>query len=400
MTKINCQLCGGLTHSIQLHLAEAHPGMTLSEYQSLYPEAEVLSEMAKEQIQRKKNELERINMASSATVTSIVAHLAPEKVAMSKAFGLRKSKAALSSSGKEIMIESFRRSGEFADLIPDIDENYIYQIDLLKNVLMGLEENIPVLLWGHAGVGKSTLYEQVCARTNRPYMRVQHTANVEESHIVGQTLANEKGTYFEPGPLALAMKHGWVYNADEYDFAHASITAVYQPVLEGKSLVIKEAPPEWRVVKPHRNFRFVATGNTNGSGDESGLYSGTNMGNAANYSRFGITDHVQYMGKKQEAAVVAAQGDIDLDDAKLLVEFAGKIRDAFSSSQMSSTIGPRELIYAAKLGLRKGSWRRGVELAFINRMGLVDREVATGIAQRVFDETSTVTYSDEEEIES
>ena len=387
MTQIICEICGERAHSIQLHLRESHPDFTIERYVSAFPDAEIFSAVAKEQIERRKAELVRTNMAgSSASVSSIMEHLAPEKTAMSKAFNLSKSKAALSSSGNEIMIDVFRRAGTYIDLIPEIDNNYIFQIDLLKNVLMGLEENIPTLLWGHAGTGKSTMFEQVCARTNRSYMRVQHTANTEESHIIGQILANESGTYFEPGPLTLAMKHGFVYNADEYDFAHASILAVYQPVLEGKSLVIKEAPPEWRTIKPHKNFRFVATGNTNGSGDETGLYSGTNMGNAANYSRFGITDHVKYMPKKQECAVIAAQGDIDIDDAKLLVEFASKIRDAFTSSQMSSTIGPRELIFAAKIGLRKGNWKRGIELAFINRMGIVDREVAVGIAQRVFDD--------------
>ena len=37
------------------------------------------------------------------------------------------------------------------------------------------------------------------------------------------------------------MKHGWVYLADEYDFAFPQILGVYQPVLEGEALVIKEA---------------------------------------------------------------------------------------------------------------------------------------------------------------
>lgn len=400
MTKIACEICGEPIHSVRIHIKEAHPNMSIEKYRQIYPNAEILSELAKEQIRqvKKAESPEKISMAAGAVV-SLMPTLGAQKAAMSKVFDLKKSKAALSSSGNEIMIDVAHRVGEFVDMIPEIDPNYIYPIDLLKNVLMGLEENIPTLLWGHAGVGKSTMYEQVCARTNRPYMRVQHTANTEESHIIGQILANAEGTYFEPGPLALAMKHGFVYNADEYDFAHASIVAVYQPVLEGKALIIKEAPADWRVVKPHKNFRFVATGNTNGSGDEHGLYSGTNMGNAANYSRFGITDHVQYMPKKQEAAVIAAQGDIDITDAQLLVEFATKIRNAFDSSQMSSTIGPRELIYAAKLGLRKGSWKRGVELSFINRMGTVDREVATGIAQRIFDDKAPSFATSEEEID-
>lgn len=394
--KIACEICGELVHSIQQHIGVSHPGMTLQRYKDTYPDAEILSEAAKAALARKLAEDGGKDATEASTGTGFVtAPAAPEKDESSmpegkrpfnKVFGLGKVKAALSASGKEIPIAVYERTGDYADMIPNIDKNYIFQIDLLKSVLMGLEENIPTMLWGHAGTGKSTLFEQVCARTNRPYIRVQHTANTEESHIVGQTLANEKGTYFEPGFLAIAMRYGLVYNADEYDFAHASILSVYQPVLEGKSLVIKEAPPEWRIVEPHKNFRFVATGNTNGSGDETGLYTGTNMGNAANYSRFGITERVNYMPAKQESAVIAAQASIGLSDAGLLVEFATKIRDAFDSSQMSSTIGPRELIFAAKIGLRRGSWHKGVELAFINRMGTVDREVALGIAQRVFDE--------------
>ena len=256
---------------------------------------------------------------------------------------------------------------------------------MLKTVLLGLELDIPVYLWGHAGVGKSTVLEQVAAHTNRAYMRVQHTANTEEAHIVGQMLANKAGTYWEPGPLQLCMKEGLTYNADEYDYAHASVLAVYQAVLEGKSLVTKEAPPEWRVVHPHKNFRFVATGNTNGAGDETGLYIGTNMGNAANYSRFGITEQVPYMPKKQEVAILVNQAGLVKEDAVKIVDFATDVRKAFEKGDVSMTIGPRELINASHLGLRRGSWRTGLTLAYINRLNKVDRETIDGIAQRVFD---------------
>lgn len=382
MTKILCQLCNEPVHSIQLHLKESHPEVSVDQYREDHPDASLLSEAAKGRVDRVKKE--RIAMAGASTAEVIKPTFGASKQAMNEVFDLGRSKAAMSAKGSPISITVMSKTGEHVDLIPDKDDRYIFPIDLLKNVLLGLELAIPVYLWGHAGVGKSTMYEQVCARTNRPYSRVQHTANTEECHIVGQILANESGTYFEPGPLSIAMRYGHVYNADEYDFAHASVLAVYQPVLEGKPLVIKEAPPEWRVVKPHKDFRFVATGNTNGSGDDTGLYNGTNLGNAANYSRFGITEYVQYMPKKQEAAVIASQTGIAKEDSELLVSFATKIRDSFDSKNMTATIGPRELIYSARLGLMKASWRKGIDLAFVNRLSEIDREVASGIAQRVF----------------
>jgi cobaltochelatase CobS len=198
-------------------------------------------------------------------------------------------------------------------------------------------------------------------------------------------LARDGSTYFEPGPLALAMKHGWVYCADEYDFAMPAVLAVYQPVLEGEPLYIKEAPPEWRHIVPHPNFRFVATGNTNGSGDETGLYQGTQLGNAANYSRFAVTEEVGYMAPKIEAAVVAQQSGAAISDAERVVDFANEVREAFKASRISATISPRELIAAAKVGLVKGSdWRTGLKLAFTNRLPRVDKETVEQFAQRVF----------------
>lgn len=383
MSKITCEVCGALTHSIALHLKSDHPEMSVAEYTELYPNAPLLSELAQEQIRNKKA---AVMMAGGAATATVLKHTfgAEHKRPMHEVFELGTVRAAMSAKGDPIQITVMSESHSHAEFVPEVDSRYIFPIDLLKNVLMGLEMNIPVYLWGHAGVGKSTMYEQVCAHTKRPYIRVQHTANTEESHIIGQVLANESGTYFEPGPLAIAMKYGLVYNADEYDFAHASVTAVYQPVLEGKSLVIKEAPSEWRIIKPHKDFRFVATGNTNGSGDETGLYAGTNLGNAANYSRFGITDHVDYMPKKLEQDVVASQAGITKKDARLIVEFADNIRKAFKSGEMTATIGPRELIYAAKIGLARMSWKHGICLAFVNRLSPIDMEVASGIMSRIF----------------
>lgn len=382
--KIKCEICGAMVHSIQIHLKKDHPEISLSDYQSDYPEAPIMSDAAKELMAKKRAESESVKTEMSTAAK--VLDFAKEDFTMepmADVFGLGRVKAAMSARGKPIPIRVLKPTA-FDDMIPEIDTGYIFNIELLKTVLLGLEMNIPVYLWGHAGVGKSTIHEQIAAHTKRPYFRVQHTANTEEAHIVGQTLANESGTYFEPGPLALAMKHGWMYNADEYDFAHASILAVYQPVLEGKSLIIKEAPPEWRVVKPHKNFRFVATGNTNGSGDETAIYVGTNIGNAANYSRFGIVEHVDYMPRQQEEKVLVSQAGLVLEDAKKLVDFASEVRKAFNSGNMSATIGPRELIYAAKIGVKRGSWKIGVTLSFINRLGQVDRETSTGLAQRIF----------------
>jgi len=381
--KIACEICGARVHSIQIHLRDGvHGETTMQDYTNAYPGAPVMSDLAKRKLEEGRS-ARRIEMATAAVIPMRSTD-GIEKVAMHELFELGSTKSTLSASGKPIPISKIH--GGDPDLVPEIDNGYVYDLDSLKNVLLGLEDNIPTYIWGHMGTGKSTLVEQIAARTGRPMMRIQHTINTEESHIVGQWTVKDGHTVFEPGPLALAMRNGWLYMADEYDFALPNVTSVYQAVLEGKSLVIKEADAANRVIKPHPQFRFVATGNTNGSGDETGLYQGTNIQNAANYDRFGVVIQMTYMPKRQEMQILINQSGLMKEDAERFVSFASLVREAFDGGKLSSTISPRTLITASRLGIKKGSWVAGLNLSFANKLSKIDREVVDGLMQRVFGE--------------
>ncbi|MDO6905404.1 CbbQ/NirQ/NorQ C-terminal domain-containing protein, partial [Acinetobacter baumannii] len=182
----------------------------------------------------------------------------------------------------------------------------------------------------------------------------------------------------------LAMKHGWMYLADEYDFAQPNVLSVYQAVLEGKPLYIKEADAANRVIKPHPNFRFAATGNTNGSGDETGLYQGTNLQNSANYDRFGSVIYKSYMKKEDESLIIQKRVGLCAEDADKLVDYANLVREQYANSKISDTISPRSLINAAMIGLRRNDYKHGLKLAFTNKLTQVDQQVAEDLAQRVF----------------
>jgi cobaltochelatase CobS len=392
--KIVCQLCGAEVHSVQIHLKKSHPDVTIDDYIGKFPEAPVMSELALKTIAEKRAaavtsdaaaEGGKLEMAgtSSASISMIVPINTTVKKAFNEVFDLGTVKAAMSGKGDSIPINVIANP-EHPDMVPVVSDDYIYDIAELKNVILAQELNIPCYVWGHKGSGKSELLEQVAARTGRGYMRVQHTVNTEESHIVGQWTVKDGHTVFELGPLPVAMINGWTYCGDEYDFALPSVLSVYQAVLEGKSLVIKEADAANRIIKPHPNFRFVATGNTNGSGDETGLYQGTNIQNSANYDRFGMVIHKQYMKKAAESKILQARVGLVKEDADRLVEFAALIREAYDASKISDVISPRTLIFAAKIGVKLGSFRQGLVLSFINKLSKIDREISDGLAQRIF----------------
>ena len=149
MEKITCQICGAQCHSIQLHLRAEHKDVLLSVYQKDYPDAPIMSSLAESTLAKKREKNIKMEMAgATATVTDIGGI---ERVPMHEAFGLGKVKAALNGRGKGIPIQVMSTTGEFADMIPEQDEKYVFSIDLLKTELLGLELGIPVYLWGHAG---------------------------------------------------------------------------------------------------------------------------------------------------------------------------------------------------------------------------------------------------------
>jgi len=384
--KIVCQICSSEVHAIKRHIEDTpqhlSDGWTIERYKKEYPDSPVISATVRDII--KKQKMEKHTKAVVGDDTT--------RLPLHEVFSLGAAPDAMTPTGNAINITVFGKH-DHPEMVPDVDLNYVFDINLTKIILMGLEGGMPVYLWGHSGTGKTSAFDQVCAHTNRPVIRVQHTLNTEESMILGHPQLKGKigadgSTYtetsFKPGPLALAMKYGWVYLADEYDFGVPHVLSVYQPVLEGKALIIKEAEGEWRRVDPHPNFRFVATGNTNGVGDETGLYQGTQLQNAANYERFAIVEKVLYMASEMEELVLQSQASLHKKDAVNMVKYATKIREAVERSEMSMPISPRALIHASKIGTMRGCFKKGLMLAYINRLSEIDREAATQLAQRIF----------------
>lgn len=384
--KIKCEIDGALTHSIQNHLKNFHPSYSIEEYRRQFPTAPLFSELAKQQLA--KRQAEKAEKAAEAAPPTAATNSRTDVFLrpMAEVFDLGSSPLALSARKEPIMIDVFGdHDAEAAEHLPEIDHDYVFNVELTKKILIGLALNMPVYFWGFHGTGKTTAQEQACARTKRPFLRLQHTANTEEAHILGQWIIKDGQTEFSLGPLPIAMMNGWVYCADEYDFAMPSVLAVYQPVLEGKALYIKDAPAHLRMIKPHPNFRIMATGNTNGGGDETGLYQGTQIQNAANYSRFGIVEEVEYMEPKIETLVIAGKAGIQKDDAGKLVEWAKKIRDEFAGGRIGTTISPRELIAIGKIGRVMGAnWKAGIKSGFTNRLSRGDRGAIDGFTQRIF----------------
>lgn len=210
------------------------------------------------------------------------------------------------------------------------------------------------LLVGDAGTGKDTLVRYVCAKTNRPCVRVNFGEDVRYADLVGTRMpaGNDDGEgidiVWEDGILTHAVKYGYVFIADEINAAPPEATMpLHQVTEEGDDaeLVIRE---ESRIVTPHPQFRFVATMNPPRGG-----YGGVEQLNDAFKSRF-YTIEVDYLEPEDEAKLLRERFEddaIDVTDSEItqLTELAAGFREQYQRGDIVTPVTTRELIKVCKM---------------------------------------------------
>ena len=234
---------------------------------------------------------------------------------------------------------------------PPVDDTYQFRMYMLIKYLSAVVMGENVWLHGHTGTGKTTFIEQVAARVGFPVERLNLDSNLERADVVGgQAIEVEDGspvTRYVEGILPRAMQQPYWFIMDECDAGRADMLFVVQRALEGKGLTITE--DAGRTVEQHELFRFVATANSRGQGDEFGFYAGVRPMNIAFLNRFGMFVEVPYLDKDDEERLLEkaypALTDVERSE---FAEFARKVRAAFLNGEISQTMSPRNLHAMAK----------------------------------------------------
>jgi cobaltochelatase CobS len=272
--------------------------------------------------------------------------------------------------------------------IPAINEAYVIDKELASNILRAWELNEKVLCFGPTGAGKSSFIEQLCARTKRPFIRVNCTGDMDSSMIFGQLTAKDGSTYWVDGAVTEAVKYGAVFAWDEWDVTPPEISMGLQWLLEddGK-LFLKEMPGSTtdKQIVPHENFRIVAIGNTQGQGDESGAHAGTNVQNSATLDRFGTAVYIDYLRPDIEETMLKNKfKDINSKAVKELVKLANLIRTGYKASQFSLTMSPRSLFSICRKVQSGCQLKQAFALVYLNKLNDTQRKVADELYTKVY----------------
>ncbi len=223
--------------------------------------------------------------------------------------------------------------------IPMRDDGYVFRREVLRDMLAFLDRprGDGLFLAGHYGSGKTSLPLQVACRLNWPVLSADGSEEFNVEDLLGRPdLQNGSGT-FQYGALALAMKHGFVFIFNEIDSVPPGRLTAVHDVLEGRPLVLQANGGE--VIKPHPNFRFIATGNSLGSGDTTGLYQGVNVLNIAFMDRFRLVN-VSYPDAAIEMAILEKRTpEIPESIREKMIKVANEVRRLFvGGSGMDSTL--------------------------------------------------------------
>ncbi len=372
--KITCQLCFRRYHRLDVHLKSAH-SINVKQYRDQFPHAETISDWARQrasagQQRRADSDSPQIEPPRPSVGDESQKPLLFGRIALDQRRGLPDAELAL---------------------VPPHDPNWICgerEKDQLESIALGAEQNTPVFVFGPAGCGKTTLFERLAALVGQPTIRIQLNQRFTADEFVGKIeleLDSDTGqqvTTWKDGALTSAMRYGRWLLLDEITAAPAGVMMKLQAVLEGRSLILTENNGE--IVKPHPHFRIFASDNTNGRGDGTGLYAGTNVLNEATMDRFGVVLEADYPGRDDEIRILVARTGVKSDLAKRMVSVAHKVRAAIRAEECYGSLGTRRLILWAAATQRLGDARKAAKITLLGKMGQDDRVFVEGLIQRYF----------------
>lgn len=277
---------------------------------------------------------------------------------------------------------------------PIFDATYQFRLRHLLKFLSAMKFGQNVWLHGHTGTGKTTLAEQIAARLGYPIERLNLDSNLERADIVGSPeIVIDSGspvTRFREGILPRAMQQPCMFVLDEIDAGRPDVLFVIQRALEAKGLTLTE--DGGRTVQPHELFRFVATANSRGQGDEHGWYQGVRPMNLAMLNRFGAFIEVPYLDKDDEERLLTqAYPALSRTEVMEITQFAQEVRVAFKSGEISQTISPRGLHAMAQYFLHfrtlmapPAAMKEAVEVVVIDAAPADCEQRIRELADRVF----------------
>jgi len=281
-------------------------------------------------------------------------------------------------------IAGFADTGHIA--VPISNPSFVFKLDAIRELTEFMYTKSPdgLMLTGPTGCGKSSLVREYCARLNIPFYETSANARTEFETFLGKWVIIEGNFHWVDGPLVQAFRDGGVFVINEIDTMNPDELTGFNGILDGSTLCLREKDGE--IIQRHPNFKMIATGNSAGVGDDTGLYGGVKTMNMAFMDRFLVTQ-VDYMDLEDELKILQAIApDFDWDDVlREMLAVAHDVRDQFKAGKLNATLSTRTMVRWATRALQlqsrrtKSPVKEAAYSALLNRVGETDKAAIEGL---------------------
>ena len=197
---------------------------------------------------------------------------------------------------------------------------------------------LPILLKGPTGCGKTRFMEHMAWRLKRPLITVSCHDDLTASDLVGRFLIASGETTWIDGPLARAVRNGGICYLDEIVEARKDTTVVIHPLADDRRVLPMEKLGQLLQAAPE--FCLVISYNPGYQSVLKDLKQSTRQ-------RF-VALEFNYPSSELEQKIICNETGIDTASAEKLVKFAHMTRN-LKGKGLDEGASTRLLVHAAKL---------------------------------------------------
>lgn len=260
--------------------------------------------------------------------------------------------------------------------VPQRAGSFIDHGDIMKTMAIAIRDNLPVLLIGESGTGKTSAIRYLANQTLNGLRRVNLNGGTTADELVGRLLINEKGTYWIDGILTEAMRNGEWIVLDEINAALPEVLFVLQSVLDDDGYLVLNEKDNKEIVHKHPNFRLFATCNPP-------EYAGTKELNKALLSRFAICISADFPPEKTELEIIENIMGNAVSKSELAIKLVGLANETRKAKELGTAdyaINTRDVLNTLRLA-ENMSPMEALSLAFSNKLDSADKTSIRGLAR-------------------
>ena len=231
--------------------------------------------------------------------------------------------------GRELEIDRFRLQ----------EEPYYAEVNgEIGLFTIAARRQMPVMLKGPTGCGKTRFVQHMAYRLGRPLITVACHEDLTASDLVGRYLLKGEETVWVDGPLTLGVKHGAIVYLDEIVEARKDTTVIIHPLSDDRRILPIEK--KGQVIQAVDEFMLVISYNPGYQSVLKDLKQSTKQ-------RF-LAMEFTYPPQEIEARVIEHEARVDKETAQRLVRLGQKVRN-LRNHGLEEGVSTRLLIYAGEL---------------------------------------------------